>query len=782
RPLLPFTRGTLLLGLGLMALLSLVILFRQRRAIMAFIREQRSILLVMELVGLGLYLLFILIRLGNPDAWDVIWGGEKPMDLSYFTAVLKSTSFPPYDPWFAGGYINYYYYGFVYVGALTKLLGVAPAVAYNLIVPMLFSFTGLGAFAIAYNLVASGKGQVAGGRGAEEQRSRGAEEQVAGGNPKSKIQNPKSAAVAAGLVALALCVLLGNLAEVGVMLGAWQRASDSPIHTGIGVVDTLWRTIDGGLDVTLGDKPVPMYPGDWFWTATRAINVNPGETAPITEFPFFTFLYGDLHAHMIALPLTLLALGWAVAHALKDEQEIHPSSFILLHFLMGGLAIGALRATNTWDWPTYLLIGVLAVFYAAVRKQHSVGADYWSLITGMGAAVLQAAALVILSVLTFWPFAQNYGVGYTSFALWPGSYTYLKNYLAIYGLFLFFVLTHLAREFRAWSATWTQEGLARWRPVSRLVLVTLFLYVVVLLALLIKDYWIGPVVLTLALAAGLLSLRPGLPPARRIVLLLMAMSLALTLMVEIIVLEGDIGRMNTVFKFYLQVWVLLSVTCGAAAVWDWPAVTHQWGPTGRRIWQTILIALLLMAVLYPVLATKAKWDVRMSKETPHTLDGMAYMQYVQYEDHGQTIPLRYDYEAIQWMQRNIEGSPLIVEAFSDNPYRSIATRVVMYTGLPTIVGWDWHQRQQRAVVPGSLVQNRIQAVNGLYNTIDAQQALSILNQYGVQYVYVGPLERAYYSPDGIAKFDLMAAAGQLREVYRNEGVTIYEVIRSSSGN
>ena len=74
------------------------------------------------------------------------------MDLTYFTAVLKSTTFPPYDPWFAGGYINYYYYGFVYVGVLTKLLGIIPTMAYNLNLSMLFSFTGMAVFSIAYDL------------------------------------------------------------------------------------------------------------------------------------------------------------------------------------------------------------------------------------------------------------------------------------------------------------------------------------------------------------------------------------------------------------------------------------------------------------------------------------------------------------------------------------------------------------------------------------------------------------------------------------------------------
>ena len=76
--------------------------------------------------------------------------------------------------------------------------------------------------------------------------------------------------------------------------------------------------MDGGIKILSGQPP-PIYPGDWFWTASRAINANPGEVAPITEFPFFTFLYGDLHAHMISLPLMLLALGWAVALALAPR-------------------------------------------------------------------------------------------------------------------------------------------------------------------------------------------------------------------------------------------------------------------------------------------------------------------------------------------------------------------------------------------------------------------------------------------------------------------------------
>ncbi len=771
--ILPNTRGTLLLGIVVVELIGLPILIRRRREIAAFVRQNLAYIGVVELLGVLLFLIMIGVRLGNPDVWDVIWGGEKPMDLSYFTAVLKSTAFPPYDPWFAGGYINYYYYGFVYVGVLAKLLGVVPTLAYNLILPMLFSFTGVGVFSIAYNLVKIN------------------DSRLKTDNHQSSIINHRSLnkkAVAAGLIAAALAVLLGNLAEVGVLFSAWQKAG-AEIHTGLGALDGLLRTLDGGIKVLSG-QPAPIYPGDWFWTASRAININPGEVGPITEFPFFTFLYGDLHAHMISLPLAILALGWALSLALmiddsrlmiKDlSASLKPQSLIInppvswfetvLLWLTGGLAIGVLRAANTWDWPTYLMLGVLAVFFYAYQKN-----GRFSLAT-LGQAGYLTAVLVALFYLAFLPYDQNFGSAYTSIKLWPGSYTHVANYLSIYGLFLFFVLTHLAREFRAWTRAWRYEDLRRTESFAGLLIAALVIYVILLLVLVANGYLIAPIVLTLVAAAGLLGLRPNLPPERRIVLILIAAALFLTLFVEIFVLDGDIGRMNTVFKFYMQVWILLSVVAGATAVWAWPGIKKR-GGDGRKLWQTALALLLLAAALYPVLATKSKWDIRMSQEAPNTLDGMAFMPYVEYGDSvsGQNVPLKYDYDAIRWMQRNVEGSPVIAEAHSANPYRSIGNRVAMYTGLPAIVGWDWHQRQQRAVLPGALITTRIDDVNRLYNTADINEALAILDKYDVKYIYAGQLEWGYYPPPGLIKFDQMVDAGYLEEVYRNEGTSIYRV-------
>ena len=472
------------------------------------------------------------------------------------------------------------------------------------------------------------------------------------------------------------------------MLDVWYKAGNTAIATGIGGIDILLRTFDGALNLATG-QPAPIYPGDWFWTATRAINYNPTEAAPITEFPFFTFLYADLHAHMISMPLQMLALAWAVGLALLPGKKIKDSNVpsqksepelvepvehqrltnswlnlnglrqaqasfppntwweTALLWFTGALAIGVLWPTNSWDWPTYLVLGILAVFFHAYRQND----DSFNL-SMLGTAFLQAIVLAALSALLFWPFRANFGSGYSSIKPWPGTYTHLTNYLTIYGLFLFFIIGYLLLEFRAWAKTWTFQGLVRWQRVGWLILIITFLFVFVLVLLMWRGYNIAPVVLTLVVWAGLLGLRPGLAPERRITLILISASLALTLFVEFFVLEGDIGRMNTVFKIYMQVWLILSVISGAAAMWVWQAIRGK--QTARRAWQVVLGVLFFTALLYPLLATSAKWDIRMNKDAPHTLDGMAFMKYVEYGDtNASTVPLKYDYDAIQWMQRNI---------------------------------------------------------------------------------------------------------------------------------
>ena len=170
---------------------------------------------------------------------------------------------------------------------------------------------------------------------------------------------------------------------------------------------------------------------------------------------------------------------------------------------------------------------------------------------------------------------------------------------------------------------------------------------------------------------------------------------------------------------------------------------------------------------------------RIAPETGLTLDGMAFMEHAVIqdgpEDTLQEIPLSGDYHAIRWMQDNVEGTPVILEGLGRREYLW-ANRVSVHTGLPAVVGWRWHQVQQRAGVGGEMVQWRRADVDACYSTVNLEEARGILKRYDVRYLYVGPYERAYYPRMGLAKFDVMAEEGILDLVYDREGVQIYDVV------
>jgi len=280
-------------------------------------------------------------------------------------------------------------------------------------------------------------------------------------------------------------------------------------------------------------------------------------------------------------------------------------------------------------------------------------------------------------------------------------------------------------------------------------------------------------VLPLMAWVGVLILRPGLSDSKRMVLFLIGTGLALTLMVEIVVVSGDIGRMNTVFKFYLHVWTLFAVSAAAAFGWLLASL-RKWSLQWRTIWQIALGFFVLSISLFPLLASVAKIKDRMEITAPHTLDGMDYMAYAVYNDENVTMDLSQDYNAIRWMQDHVVGSPVIVEANSVEYHWG--TRFTIYTGLPGVVGWNWHQRQQRTVTPHDWVFERVEAVHEFYLTEDLDWTQDFLEKYDVNYIIFGQLEQAKYAGPGLEKFE--AQDGVLwDEVFRDRQTVIYEVVR-----
>ncbi|MCX7753718.1 MAG: DUF2298 domain-containing protein [Anaerolineales bacterium] len=753
-----YSRGTIAAGYVLILLAGAAAFWKQRQALITAWRENRRYFLLVEGLFLVLFLIDFGIRLGNPDLWHPGRGGERPMDFSYLNAILKSVAFPPYDPWYAGGYINYYYWGFVLVGTPIKMLGIVPSIAYNFVLPTLFAMLGLGGFSVVWNLVSGS-------------RSQGAGKETEGDSQVQEDREIFSIPWLSGLAASAGLVLVGNLGTVRLIYQALQKlvVPNTVVEDpSISVFQRLGWVVQG-LGKLLTGESLPIGWGEWYWAPSRVMPV--GDLA-ITEFPLFTFIYSDLHAHMIALPLTVLAVAWALsmlrARHLPRWQWLATLAF-------GGLVIGALRPTNTWDFPTYLALGAIVAGYAVFRYA-SVGSQ-----TRLGLSPLVQRALLALgamglltvfALLLYQPFARWYGLGYSSLEQWQNEKTPLGSYLTHWGLFLFLIISWMVWETRQWMAQTPVSALAKLRPYTLLIEIALAL--LVLLTLLLQFFFkveIAWLAFPLAAWALVLILRPGQPDAKRLVLFMVGTGLVLTLAVEVIVLVGDIGRMNTVFKFYLQVWVLFALSAAAGLGWLLEEL-DQWSVNWRNFWYTGVTLLFAGALLYLFTGTLDKLRDRMSAETPFTFDSMEYMRHSTYWD-KQEMNLREDYEAIRWMQDNIAGTPVIVEA--NTPEYRWGTRYTIYTGLPGVVGWNWHQRQQRALFPSNWVTDRVDAVRFFYEATSSEYAREFLQKYNVEYIIVGQLERIYH-PEGIEKFERLNGV-LWNKIYENGQTAIYQVIR-----
>jgi len=740
---IPYTRWTIAIVFGLLLLTSAGLTYYQRGELQEEWNSKRKYFLLIEGIFLSFFLIDLFIRLGNPDLWHPAKGGERPMDFSYFNAVLKSTSFPPYDPWFAGGHINYYYYGFALVATPVKLLGIVPSIAYNFILPTLFAIVGICAFSIGWNLLADS-------------------------DDASSTSNGQQ--TVAGFAASFLTILLGNLGTLQLLYNRLQQLGAAGTFNWESTLTQRLTWAIEGFALTLEGATLPIGPGDWYWDPSRVVPPKGGNE--ITEFPLFTFLYSDMHAHMIAMPIMLLALSWALAIVMGRAGWRNQAS-AGLGFAVGGLIIGALYPTNLSDMYTFLPVGLAALGYAIWRYTNAAfGIRKLALVIGA------IVALTILSFVMYQPYRDWYAQAYSALDPWRGPFTPIMSYFSMWGVFLFIIAAWMVWETREWMASTPLSALRKLKPYQLLIEGALVLFV---LALLILQFLqsstsygglaISWIALPLAVLAGVLLLRPNLPDSKRFILFLIGTALFITVVVELVVVRGDIGRQNTIFKFYLQAWFLLAVSSAAAFTWTLPAF-FQWLPGWRLIWQSAMILLLAGAATFTITGTSGKIKDRWILEAPRTLDAMEFMKYAQYDDFGQRLDLSEDYRAIRWMQDNVQGSPVIVEA-NCVEYRW-CTRYTIYTGLPGVVGWNWHQRQQRVFTSG-WVEERVASIGNFYNSIDPEFSRAFLKTYDVKYIIVGQLERAAYTPEGIAKFDQLE--GQYwQAVYRDGSTVIYEVI------
>jgi YYY domain-containing protein len=587
-----------------------------------------------------------------------------------------------------------------------------------------------------------------------------------------------------GLAAAFFVVLMGNLTPVIQIIGGLLVVGGKTPPSSIPGVTALKQLFTAIVGVAKGTLALP--PFDYWDKSTRVI------AKTINEFPYFSFLFADIHPHMIDMTFTVLALALLLNLVLGGKRSEDNDTLWerLLRFLMLPIILGVLGPTNTWDLPTYL-----GIAFCAFLLQGFVSTRRVQLVP----AIARFAVVAVLSVAFYWPFHSHYqsislGIGLTT----EGSA--LPEMLAVWGFFLFVIPTGLWMQLLANRA---RTGVVRfWRVVLRnfaylpdlldhlasfigrsargytLAQATFWgvLLLAVLLALL--RQFTAALLLPLTAMAALTLLRDDLEPEEQVTNLVSFTGLLILLGVEIIYLKdflggGDYRRMNTVFKFHMQSWVLLGIALGVGLPRLWAWVRGWRSAAGRTLWRVTFVILLASGALYPILATPARVLQRFPQGVPPigTLDGLAYMTTGVYNwpDDKHPIELKYDYDAIQWLWKNVPGTPVIAEGRIDY-YREGGMRISSFTGLPTLLGQ--HQGEQRY---DWQVGERDGLAKNLYDSPDIARAQQLITQLNIRYIYVGQLERYVYNAAGLQKFDQMVKQGMLTVAYENDKVRIYQV-------
>jgi YYY domain-containing protein len=723
------TRPALIVALFLYAGAAVLLARRTSFRLRDLWQDQRALILVVEAI-FGIALAgFALFRAYAPDITSA--GGEKFMELAFINGVLRSRDFPPLDPWLSGHTINYYYFGYIMVGVLTQLTTVPAEVAFNVAVALIFALACTGSFGLAYNL--------------------------AGVALLSRQQpEPKLRFFLGGALGLFFVMLAGN------HFGTLKL-----------VQDPKYATLD-------------FYSG-MGWNASRVIQKTLGSGPEqrfldytINEFPAFSFILGDLHPHVLALPFALLALTLALAWLVAPEAPLavarRPRQAIWW-LLGGGLLLGALYFLNSWDFPTYFGLALPALVLGIGRTVPGPAALRSRLWDGLAVAAGTAVAVWLL----YLPFLNTFQPLSTGLGLVTVR-TDIGQFLTIFGT-------------AVWVAAVYVAGLAvqQWLPVPapalpgaprparaggrgqmqlRLGLVLGGTIAAGLLAVrLVPDRALLVLALAGAVLCATLAWERRAHPGDAFALLLLAAGAALVAGCEVLFIKDYFGpgfqRMNTVFKFYYQAWLLTGIAAAFGVLRAWellgsgsPAPTAS-GPAAGRHVEALLargafaltLALLgASALVYPLVAGWARAE--HFRRTP-TLDGIAYWE-------G-----RYpgDLAAIRWLQQNVQGAPVILEA--PGPAYSEFNRVSAFTGLPAVIGWDQHERLWRGERMYDEIARRQHDADQAFRTPQVREAQAFLEKYHVQYVYAGPLERQKYGP-AVEKF-----AQFMDIVYQADGVTIY---------
>ncbi|MBA3869600.1 MAG: hypothetical protein H0X30_10645 [Anaerolineae bacterium] len=715
----------------------------------AWWRENRTVVIAGELLFIILFVGWAIIRAYQPELHST----EKPMDLMFISSIMRSPAFPPNDGWMSGYSISYYYFGYFISAMLATVSGITSTIAYNLTISLVFALTGLTAFGVAYNLV----------------RARQIERAI----------KSARAAVFTGIVAMVMVVLMGNLHTALINI---------PYDAGV-MSDSYLKFWDVQWYKSPPPPLNPEYKGtiDWFFSSRILKDYDLDGTElgvqPIDEFPQFSFLLADNHPHVMGLPYVLLALGLGVNLVLRKRR---PSFGEIVFY---GLCIGALVFLNTWDGPIYMLalVGADGLRRVINRQGRLEQSDFF----GMAGLLV---ALLLLTGIFYLPFLISFRSQASGFLPNLITPTYFPQFFLMFGPFLLIIIFFLLNEIRLGRLrmNWL---LAAQTVLSLFVGLLVVVLVLVVVALRVPEVYQGvlqfgarfggldkvlpliaerrlvtlPTTLLLlamlfVIVARVFPRRPkfvegeveqevrqvvNYSPSTGMALVMVALAVGLTLVPEFFYLRDNFGvRINTIFKFYYQAWVLFSIA-SAYAVYTILFDNESRPFLGMQVaFSGVAVVAVGCGLLYPILGNYTHSIVDTGRansngsSTPLTLDG------------ARTLVTANDYQSIMCWQNQLGDKPVIVAELSDGAYNNpiVNARVSGLTGVPDVLGWSNHERQWRGTTYDDAAGNRQADLDTLFKDNRWENAQPIIQQYGISYIFFGSSERDKYGSSGEEKF------------------------------
>ena len=672
------------------------------------------IFIIEELIFLISLFIWSTIHAYAPD----IHGLEKYMDYGFINSFLRSEYLPAKDMWLTPEVINYYYFGHLITAMLTKLSVIPPQITFNLMLSTIFALCFTQTFSIGANLFYH----------ARRSFTDSLWHTIYGLHQELKYSSKTLDNVKLGLsgiVTAFLVTLAGNLHILYAFFKPYNIEKPVP----------FWL---------LQYSPLSFPNSYWYPNATRYIHNT------IHEFPIYSWVVADLHGHVLDIMFVLLAIALSLSLCLyitikfsEEKPALHTTFKINpLLLIFYGLLLACMYMTNAWDGAIYLLLAILVLFYLhgqlipiykkELSKQEEVNVIKenkknvgispnirWKIAWGRDYLIS-----LLLIIAAFFVFTTPYNINFKPFVSGIGvlcAPEFLTKIGQI-GPFLF-EPQHCQRS--PWWQLITLYG---------------FFYFFISLYLL---WWVRATKRT---------------TTDIFVILLIILGTFLIIIPEFFYIKDIYPahyRANTMFKLVFQSFIMLSIATGYIISKSFGGIIDL--PWGKKLtavtYVLITTALVYLVMTYPVLAVKAYYnDFKLYKG----LDGTAYLKTLYPSD----------YEAITWLNKNISGQPVILEAQGDS-YTDTG-RVSVNTGLPTVLGWTVHEWLWRGSY--SIPAQRIDHVKKLYESTDLRLTKDLLTKYKVEYVFVGSQENMKYPNLKENKFTTLGS-----QVFVDGSTKIYKI-------